>query len=262
MNLESSTEAERQLARYGAILAASIENERVAATRSGSEGSGSEGSGSEGSVDLVSVEPELDRAFASWRRLALVGGGLVAACAVGLWALSLVSASPDPPLVAADVPGTETVEEDAVGSEEAAELEDGVDRPVDGLPTDSTEPPLVTIDIFSGRPNPTFVLTEGEAAALRQLVESLPEAAGAVVPEGTLGFRGFGLEDFWYRSDRFSMRVVEDLVVLRRRATDGGPDSDEIIAILDDPERKAHQILRTAATPHIGELIESVPLSP
>lgn len=247
--MKSSTDAERQLARYGAILAASIENERVAAARPGSDGH----------VDLVSVEPELDRAFASWRRLTLVAGGLMAACAVGFWALSSVSASPDPPLVAADAPGTETMEEDAVGSEEADELEDGVGRPVDGVPTDSIEPPLVTIEIFSGRPNPTFVLTDGEAAALHQLVESLPVAAGAVVPEGTLGFSGFELGEFWYQSDRLSMRVVEGLVVLSRRSEDSGLDSEEIVVILDDPERAAHQILRTAAMPHIGELIDSLP---
>jgi len=48
----------------------------------------------------------------------------------------------------------------------------------------------VTLGIYSGRPDPAWTLSDGEAGGLRMLVESLPIAT-AVPPEGGLGYHGF-----------------------------------------------------------------------
>jgi hypothetical protein len=48
----------------------------------------------------------------------------------------------------------------------------------------------VEIDVYSGRPNPSFDLTTREVAELAKLLQNLP-ATGAGAPELHLGYRGF-----------------------------------------------------------------------
>lgn len=48
----------------------------------------------------------------------------------------------------------------------------------------------VELDIFSGMPNPTWVLTEVEADSLAQRLAQLPETSAGELP-GHLGYRGF-----------------------------------------------------------------------
>lgn len=48
----------------------------------------------------------------------------------------------------------------------------------------------VELDVFSGRPNPTWQLTENEAVRLVDLLSGLPPADGSW-DEGGLGYRGF-----------------------------------------------------------------------
>lgn len=51
----------------------------------------------------------------------------------------------------------------------------------------------VTLGIFSGRPDPSWVLSEAEAAGLVDLLAELPTAAGVAPPDGGLGYHGFGV---------------------------------------------------------------------
>jgi hypothetical protein len=48
----------------------------------------------------------------------------------------------------------------------------------------------VEVDIFSGRPNPRWVLTAGEAETFLEKVAALPRTS-AKEPSGNLGYRGF-----------------------------------------------------------------------
>lgn len=51
----------------------------------------------------------------------------------------------------------------------------------------------VELDIYSGRPNPTWTLAPHEAAHVEQLLADLPRASSQ--PDGGLGYRGFELAD-------------------------------------------------------------------
>lgn len=51
-------------------------------------------------------------------------------------------------------------------------------------------PAQVQLDIFSGRPAPTWALSAADTRALRDRVATLP-AANQSMPEGHLGYRGF-----------------------------------------------------------------------
>jgi hypothetical protein len=54
----------------------------------------------------------------------------------------------------------------------------------------------VELDIFSGRPNPRFVLSSVEEEIVTDLCEGLPAGAGAASPaQGGLGYRGFRILD-------------------------------------------------------------------
>ncbi|MEV0616298.1 hypothetical protein AB0I81_23485 [Nonomuraea sp. NPDC050404] len=49
---------------------------------------------------------------------------------------------------------------------------------------------LVEVDLYSGRPNPTFVLGEDETGEFRRRVGALPVAPGSPSPREGLGYRG------------------------------------------------------------------------
>jgi hypothetical protein len=50
---------------------------------------------------------------------------------------------------------------------------------------------VVEVDLFSGRPNPRFVLDAETTRVLAGLVEALPVGPGHEIPDVGLGFRGF-----------------------------------------------------------------------
>lgn len=52
-------------------------------------------------------------------------------------------------------------------------------------------PVLVELDIFSGRPNPRWLLDEEQSRGLVELLASLPPANPAPATEPGLGYRGF-----------------------------------------------------------------------
>ncbi|MBK9083584.1 MAG: hypothetical protein IPL88_16635 [Rhizobiales bacterium] len=49
---------------------------------------------------------------------------------------------------------------------------------------------VVTMNIYSGRPDPTWTLEGGRLAELLRRLDALPEAAAAPPPAGALGYRG------------------------------------------------------------------------
>ncbi len=72
----------------------------------------------------------------------------------------------------------------------------------------------VEVDVFSGRPNPSWELTTEESDELGKLIDSLPTADVINLPEGGLGFRGFiiyGLELNRIDSN-IRITVIDDVV--------------------------------------------------
>lgn len=69
-----------------------------------------------------------------------------------------------------------------------------------GSPSTPTNPPTgspaaqvtVSLGIYSGRPDPTWALSDAQSAVLIRLLDDLPGASG-VPPEGGLGYHGFRL---------------------------------------------------------------------
>lgn len=51
----------------------------------------------------------------------------------------------------------------------------------------------VELDVFSGRPNPKWTLTDSESARVEEMLRDLPIGTKAAIPG--LGFRGFILSD-------------------------------------------------------------------
>jgi hypothetical protein len=49
---------------------------------------------------------------------------------------------------------------------------------------------IVEVDLYSGRPNPTFVVDAAAAAELRRRLDALPPASGTARPRDGLGYRG------------------------------------------------------------------------
>src|SRR5690242_3486970 len=53
----------------------------------------------------------------------------------------------------------------------------------------------VTVDVFSGRPNPSFDLDPDEADGIRQAIGSLPASTAGRPEPPDLGYRGWTIED-------------------------------------------------------------------
>ncbi|WP_238413206.1 hypothetical protein [Saccharothrix deserti] len=53
-----------------------------------------------------------------------------------------------------------------------------------------TDPIEVELDIFSGMPNPTWVLSDADSAELRRRIDESAATTGSA-PSGNLGYRGF-----------------------------------------------------------------------
>jgi hypothetical protein len=101
----------------------------------------------------------------------------------------------------------------------------------------------VTLGIYSGRPDPTWTLTDEEAADLETALAALPGAVGEV-PVGGLGYHGFTVD-----------RPGGSLV-----AFDGAvvPPGQGRRAYLADPARTIERLLLETAGTHVtgNELAE------
>jgi hypothetical protein len=93
----------------------------------------------------------------------------------------------------------------------------------------------VTVDIFSGRPNPEFDLDPDEAERVLQLVTSLAAAPGRSAQPPPLGYRGFVVED----GGGTRLHVFHGLVVDSRGAR-------------GDPDRQLEWLLLESARRHLG----------
>ena len=97
---------------------------------------------------------------------------------------------------------------------------------------------VVELDAFSGRPNPRWQLSEGEAAELARLIAGLEPAAGTRSPAPpALGYRGFRLEG----SAGEAHWVYRDLVQSRD-------------LVLADPYRRVESFLRD----HLPEVLKDL----
>jgi hypothetical protein len=110
----------------------------------------------------------------------------------------------------------------------------------------SPSPFAVELDVFSGRPNPTWQLTGPEAAELRAILTDptrVPlEPTAVPPPSGRLGYRGFVLDD----PDRAlaganRIEVGEGFI----RAVDRA--SDRTLAVYADVDRALERWLIAAA---------------
>jgi hypothetical protein len=105
----------------------------------------------------------------------------------------------------------------------------------------------VTLGLYSGRPDPSWTLTDREVAALDAALDALPSAVGNP-PTGGLGYHGFTIdrpgEPAW------------GLVVAYRGAV--APPGDAPRGFLVDPARTIERLLLETARPHVtgNELVE------
>jgi hypothetical protein len=101
----------------------------------------------------------------------------------------------------------------------------------------------VTLDIFSGLPNPTWELSEQETQELMSRLEALPRTEKIVEPP-TLGYRGIVVEG---GSDRLDgpLRIY--------RGTIAAPDGAR-----SDPDRSLETWLLETADPPLDEDIRTL----
>jgi len=105
--------------------------------------------------------------------------------------------------------------------------------------TDGEAAPVrVTLGLYSGRADPTWMLTDAEAVALEAALAALPTVAG-VPPEGGLGYHGFRID-----------RPGGGVVVAYRGAV--APPGEGRRAHLADPARTVERFLAGTARPHIA----------
>ncbi len=101
----------------------------------------------------------------------------------------------------------------------------------------------VTLDLYSGRPDPTWVLTDAEATRLEGALAALPGATGAP-PVGGLGYHGFTIE-----------RTAGTLIAYGGTVA---PPGEGPRAFLADPARSVERLLAETARAHVtsGEATE------
>jgi hypothetical protein len=91
----------------------------------------------------------------------------------------------------------------------------------------------VSLGLYSGLPDPSWALSDEEAAALSALLESLPRVDGSA-PSGGLGYHGFTIE-------RLTPEGMPRLLV----AFDGtvSDPASSHLSYLDDPDRSIERFL-------------------
>jgi hypothetical protein len=106
--------------------------------------------------------------------------------------------------------------------------------PADGFDVFAQSPvTTVSLGIYSGRPDPSWALSEEESTALTALLESLPRVDGSP-PSGGLGYHGFWIE-------RLTPEGMPRLLVAFE-GTVSDPASSHL-SYLDDPERSIERFL-------------------
>jgi len=113
---------------------------------------------------------------------------------------------------------------------------------------------LVTLDVFSGRPNPRWLLDESQADALRERLGALRERSAAKPSgaAGRLGYRGFRVHEVDEGPAAQSLHVHEGLV---------DPGAGELSLVAEDRELESFLLdsarvdLDSAVLDHVREAI-------
>jgi len=126
------------------------------------------------------------------------------------------------------------------GSDALSRSDDAMKKPTVALPRDV----VVVLDIYSGRPNPSWKPTAAERAELGAMLEALETSAPREPAEGRLGYRGFALESAQDRGD--APRVDIYTGVVRHRA-------GQTITYWNDSGRQLEKWLLEKSRPHIGD---------
>jgi len=103
-------------------------------------------------------------------------------------------------------------------------------------PTTST---VVEVDVFSGRRNPSWEMTDDELAGLRAAIERLDTPSSRATPHGGgLGFRGFVVHDIVLTGAAapVELTVIEGAVIRQSGdpATWSDPTSSVLALLVDD----------------------------
>ena len=106
----------------------------------------------------------------------------------------------------------------------------------------------VELDIFSGMPNPTWTLTDAEAATFTNVISTLPPASGTEL-SGSLGYRGMIIECSLDGAAQ-TIHIQAGIVQIASGTTK---------AYAYDVDRKLERWLRDTARPHLnGDLLELI----
>lgn len=108
----------------------------------------------------------------------------------------------------------------------------------------------VTADLYSGRPNPTWILSADEATRLAAVVRSASPERSTAAADGRLGFREFTVEslpaDLPYRRLSVAVGRVEGTTAEGREVVLAGCEG-------------LFPLLRTSAQANLGEAASGIP---
>jgi len=106
----------------------------------------------------------------------------------------------------------------------------------------------VELDIFSGMPNPTWILTNAEADSFVKQLEALPPTSAREL-SGNLGYRGF-IVQVTQGADRQLVRVQRGTVQISKGGTN---------VYAHDKDRNLERWLLNTGKPHLkSELLQIV----
>lgn len=170
-------------------------------------------------------------------------------CGITLLALLLVACGVQPDGKPTDMTGGHTVDPSSA-SQGASQNGSGANATA--LPSSGQ----VELDIFSGRPNPTWALSSEETQTLFQQMSALPHAEATHIPD-TLGYRGFvvtftaAIEGQWGACHTITTaRVYRQTIELY----DGNS-----LRYYIDKDRAIEQSLLASAQPHLSnDLLEQM----
>jgi hypothetical protein len=103
----------------------------------------------------------------------------------------------------------------------------------------------IELDVFSGRPNPSWRLTEPEAQYLGGLLDGLP--SGASPPQVDLGYRGFIVRRYDANS-----RALPELRIFGGTVSDGAQHQADVSGA-------EAWLIRNACQQDLGQIVDSIP---
>lgn len=127
--------------------------------------------------------------------------------------------------------------------------------PVGAVPSVEEVDIALEVDVYSGRPNPTWALSDEDVSRLEAILDVLPTTAQCPSPpRENLGFRSFIVTGVSTQGQDIR-RLVVDADCVRAEALDGTRSQ------LLDEERTAHAYLKAVAVTHDPSLREAIPES-